>query len=156
MYHFLWLQRGYTRLEYRYLYLEQSWLFLVFVVFNIFGSKLVKKVKRRGGLTNRQLNTYPSFLPQYIATQTQMYQNIVKVLVNVFLKYRQDGCFCLVWNKICSRHWQNECKVRKEYRNSSLQNRYSLKNEDIHNTACTQNVDLPSLLNYWILVLIWL
>ena len=34
--------------------------FFVFVVFNILVVS-AKKVKRRGGLTNRQLNTYPSF-----------------------------------------------------------------------------------------------
>ena len=32
-----------------------------------------KKVKNRGGLTNRQLNTYPSFLPQYYC----LYENLV-------------------------------------------------------------------------------
>ena len=31
-----------------------------------------KKVKNRGGLTNRQLNTYPSFLPQYYSGNENM------------------------------------------------------------------------------------
>ena len=65
------VRRVCTRLEYRYLHLEQL-PFCSCCVFNILRVRSPKKVKNRGGLTNRQLNTYPSFLPQYYSGNENM------------------------------------------------------------------------------------
>ena len=48
-----------------------------------------------GGLTNRQLNTYPSFYlnTTQVATKTQIYQNIEDVLVHVLPRYRHECLF---------------------------------------------------------------
>ena len=91
------VKRVCTRLEYRYLHLEQL-PFCSCCVFNILRVRSPKKVKNRGGLTNRQLNTYPSFYLNITCrpAKNKMHLSIKKVLVHVILKYRQENLFLYV------------------------------------------------------------